>query len=213
MIRSSKDDFEWFGSCRVGELMCWVKPVEFSKSARSSSISLGEEPGNLKSPEIIRRSAASVPTVARSEPNSSRNIDLLEEGGRYMFASTMSRDWRLMLTSWNSKDEWVMLCLLGKTFISLEHSDWIRKLQRAICKLYPCFALPYSNPFPQINISAPQRSMRSWCIIYFSQCCMEFQSHEYTENVLNINTIVAMMSRSALTLNTGAAMLCRQPFH
>ena len=102
--------------------MCWVKPVEFSKSARSSSISLDEVPGRLKSPEIIRRSAASVPRVARSEPNSSRKIDLLEEGGRYMLASTMSRDLRPMLTSWSSKDEWVMLCLRGKTFIS---SRWI----------------------------------------------------------------------------------------
>ena len=79
--------------------MCWVKPVEFSKSARLSSISLDEVPGRLKSPEIMRRFAASVPRVARSEPNSSRKIDLLEEEGRYMLASTMSRDLRPMLTS------------------------------------------------------------------------------------------------------------------
>ena len=45
-----------------------VKPVEFSKSARSSSILFGEMHGKLKSPQIIRRSAASVLRVARSEP-------------------------------------------------------------------------------------------------------------------------------------------------
>ena len=122
MIRSSKEDLVWFESCWVEELMCWVKPVEFSKSARSSSISLGEVPGKLKSQEIIRQSTASVPRVARSEPNSPRNIDLLAEGGRYMFASTMLREWRPMLTSWNSKNEWAMLCSWGKTFIS---SQWI----------------------------------------------------------------------------------------
>ena len=47
LIRLSKEDLVWFESCQVGELMCWVKPVEFSKSARSSSISLGEVPGKL----------------------------------------------------------------------------------------------------------------------------------------------------------------------
>ena len=61
-----------------------MKQVEFSKSARSSSILSGDMPGKLKSPQIIRRSAASVPRVARSEPNSSRNTDLLDEGGRYI---------------------------------------------------------------------------------------------------------------------------------
>ena len=60
-----------------------MKQVEFSKSARSSSILSGDMPGKLKSSQIIRRSAASVPRVARSEPNSSRNTDLLDEGGRY----------------------------------------------------------------------------------------------------------------------------------
>ena len=47
-----------FLSCRVGGMICWVKPVKFSKSARLSSISLDEVPGRLKSPEIIRRFAA-----------------------------------------------------------------------------------------------------------------------------------------------------------
>ena len=60
-----------------------MKQVEFSKSARSSSILSGDMPSKLKSPQIIRRSAASVPRVARSEPNSSRNIDLLD-GGQYV---------------------------------------------------------------------------------------------------------------------------------
>ena len=55
-----------------------MKQVEFSKSARSSSILSGDMPGKLKSPQIIRRSAASVPRVARKEPNSSKNIDLLD---------------------------------------------------------------------------------------------------------------------------------------
>ena len=62
MIRSSKEDLVWFESCRVGELICCVKQVEFSKSA-------SEVPGRLKSPEIIRRSAASVPRVARTGSN------------------------------------------------------------------------------------------------------------------------------------------------
>ena len=35
-MRSSKEDLVWCELCRVGELMCLVKPVEFSKSARSS---------------------------------------------------------------------------------------------------------------------------------------------------------------------------------
>ena len=108
-MRSSKEDLVWFESCRVGASICCVKEVEFSKSARSSSIVFGEMPGKLKSPQIIRRSAASVPRVTRREPNSSRNIDLLDEGGWYMLASTISRDLRPIFTSWNSKDEWVML--------------------------------------------------------------------------------------------------------
>ena len=86
-----------------------MKQVEFSKSARSSSILSDDMPGKLKSPQIIRRSATSVPRVARSEPNSSRNIDLLDEGGRYMLARTISRDFKPIFTSWNSKDVWVML--------------------------------------------------------------------------------------------------------
>ena len=109
MMRSSKEDFVWCESCQVEALICCVKPVEFSKSARSSSILSGDMPSKLKSPQIVRRSAASVPRVARSEPNSSRNIDLLDEGGRYMFARTISRDLRPIFTSWNSKDVWVML--------------------------------------------------------------------------------------------------------
>ena len=119
MIRSNKEDLVWCESCRVGELMCWVKPVEFSKSTRSASISLGEVPGWVESAEIVRRSAVS--RVARSEPNSSKNIDLLEEW--YMCGSTISRDWRPTLTSWNQRmDGLVMLWLRGKTFIS---SQWI----------------------------------------------------------------------------------------
>ena len=38
-------------------------------------------PGKLRSPQIMSRSTVSIPRVARSEPNSSKNIDLLAEGG------------------------------------------------------------------------------------------------------------------------------------
>ena len=51
IIRSSKEDLVWFESCRVGELMCCLKRVELRKSARPSSISLGDVPGKLKSPD------------------------------------------------------------------------------------------------------------------------------------------------------------------
>ena len=77
-MRSSKEDLVWFESCRVGASICCVKEVEFSnKSARSSSILFGEVPGKLKSPQIIRRSAASVPRVTRRKPNSSGHLPLL----------------------------------------------------------------------------------------------------------------------------------------
>ena len=99
MMRSSKEDFVWCKSCRVEALICCVKQVEFNKSVRSSSILSGDMPGKLKSPQIIRQSATSVPRVARSEPNSSRNVDLLDEGGQYMFARTISRDFRPIFTS------------------------------------------------------------------------------------------------------------------
>ena len=81
-MRSSKEDVVWCESCEVQASICSVKRVEFSKSARSLSILLGEMPGKLQSPQIIRRSVTSVPRVTRSEPNSSRNIDcLMKEGG------------------------------------------------------------------------------------------------------------------------------------
>ena len=99
MMRSSKEDFVWCESCRVEAIICCGEQVEFSKSVRSSSILFGEMPGKLKSPQIIRRSAASVPRVARIEPNSSRNIDLLDERGWYMYARTISRDLRPIFTS------------------------------------------------------------------------------------------------------------------
>ena len=67
MMRSSEEDFVWCESCHVEALMCCVKQVEFSKSARKSSILFGEMPRKLKSPQIIRRSAASVPRVASKE--------------------------------------------------------------------------------------------------------------------------------------------------
>ena len=34
MMRSSKEDLVWCKPCRVGELMCCLKQVEISKSAR-----------------------------------------------------------------------------------------------------------------------------------------------------------------------------------
>ena len=51
---------------------------------------MGEVPDRLKSQEISRRPAASVPRVARSEPNSSRNIDLLDEGERYIVLRSLA---------------------------------------------------------------------------------------------------------------------------
>ena len=56
--------------------------ITVSKSARLSYILLDKVPGKLKLPQIIRRSASSIPRVARSEPSSSRNTDLLDEGER-----------------------------------------------------------------------------------------------------------------------------------
>ena len=81
MMRSSKDDRMWCESCRVGEFTSCVNEVDWRSSARSSSISSCEVPGKLRSPQIMSRSTVSVPSVARSEPNSSKNIDLLEDGG------------------------------------------------------------------------------------------------------------------------------------
>ena len=66
----------------MGELTSCVNEVDWRSSARSSSISSGEMPGKLRSPQIMSRSTVSVPRVARSEPNSSKNIDLLEDGER-----------------------------------------------------------------------------------------------------------------------------------
>ena len=82
MMRSSKDDRSWCESCLVGDFTNCVKEVEWRSSANPLSIVSGEVPGKLKSPHIIRRSTASVPRLVRSKPNSSRNTDLLEEGGR-----------------------------------------------------------------------------------------------------------------------------------
>ena len=59
-----------------------MKEVEWSSSANLLSIVSGEVPGRLKSPHIIKRSTTSVPRLVRSEPNSSKNNDLLEEGWR-----------------------------------------------------------------------------------------------------------------------------------
>ena len=53
MMRSSKDDRMCCESCRVGELTSCVNEVEWSSSARSSSILSGEVPGKLRSPQII----------------------------------------------------------------------------------------------------------------------------------------------------------------
>ena len=64
----------------MGEFTSCANEVEWSGSARSSSILSGEVPGKLRSPQIMSRSIVSFPRVARSEPNSSKNIDLLENG-------------------------------------------------------------------------------------------------------------------------------------
>ena len=82
MMRSSRDDRMCCESCRVGEFTSCVNEVDSSSSAKSSSILSGEVPGELRSPQIMSRSTVSIPKVARSEPNSSKNVDLLEEGGR-----------------------------------------------------------------------------------------------------------------------------------
>ena len=82
MMRSSKDDRSWCESCLVGDFTNCEKEVEWRSSANPLSIVSGEVPGKLKSPLIIRRSTASVPRLVSSKPNSSRNTDLLEEGGR-----------------------------------------------------------------------------------------------------------------------------------
>ena len=82
MMRSSKDDVRWCESCLVGEFTNWVKEVDSRSSASPLSILSGEVPGRLKSPQIRRRSTASVPRLVRSKPNSSKNSGLLEEGGR-----------------------------------------------------------------------------------------------------------------------------------
>ena len=66
----------------MGEFTSCVNEVELSSSARSSSILSDEVPGKLRSPQIMSRSTVSIPRVARSEPDSSKNVDLLEEGGR-----------------------------------------------------------------------------------------------------------------------------------
>ena len=82
MMRSSKEDRSWCASCLVGDFTNCVKEVESRSSANPLSIVSGEVPGRLKSPHIIRRSTTSVPRLVRREPNSSKNNDLLEEGGR-----------------------------------------------------------------------------------------------------------------------------------
>ena len=82
MMKSSKDDRSWCESFPVGDFTNCVKEVEWRSSANPLSIKSGEVPGKLKSPHIIRRSTASVPRLVRSKPNSSKNTDLLEEGGR-----------------------------------------------------------------------------------------------------------------------------------
>ena len=94
MMRSSKEDLVWCESCRVGELMCCLKQVEFSKSRRPDRCLSGWARCLADCSRqrcvfqiiiiiiiTIRQSAASVPRVARSEPNFSRNTDLLDEGG------------------------------------------------------------------------------------------------------------------------------------
>ena len=82
MMRYRRDDRSWCESCLVGDFTNCKKEVEWRSSANPLSIMSGEVPGELKSPHIIRRSTASVPRLVRSKPNSSRNTDLLEEGGR-----------------------------------------------------------------------------------------------------------------------------------
>ena len=82
MMRSSRDDRMYCESCRVGEFTSCLNEVELSSSTRSSSILSGEVPGKLRSPQIMSRSTVPIPRVARSEPNSLKNSDLLEEGGR-----------------------------------------------------------------------------------------------------------------------------------
>ena len=81
IMRSSKDDRMCCESCRVGELASCANEVEWSSSARSSSILSGEVPGELRSPQIMNRSTVSIPRVAKRKPNSSKNINFLEDGG------------------------------------------------------------------------------------------------------------------------------------
>ena len=80
----------------VSKLSCYNSAMNcsimFIKSARLSSISLDEVPGRFKSPEIIRRSASSVPRLARSEPNSSKILNcLMKEYGIYVCQHNVSR--------------------------------------------------------------------------------------------------------------------------
>ena len=65
----------------LGDFTNCVKEVEWRGSANPLSIMSGEVPGKLKSPQIMRRSAASISRLVRSKPNSSKNNDTLEEGG------------------------------------------------------------------------------------------------------------------------------------
>ena len=60
-----------------------------------------------------------MPRVARSEPNSSRNIDLPDEGGRYMFARTISRDFEANIYQLEF-ERWV-----GNGMITRWNVDWV----------------------------------------------------------------------------------------
>ena len=114
MMRSSKDDRMCCESYWVGEFTSCANEVEWTSSARSSSILSGEVPGKLRSPQIMSRSTVSIPRVARSEPNSSKNIDLLEDGrGVVDVGQDNVLGWRPIFTSCSSNDEQVNLCFLG----------------------------------------------------------------------------------------------------
>ena len=82
MMRSSKDDRTWRESYLVGDFTNCEKEVEWRSLANPLSMVSGEVSGKLKLPHIIRRSTASIPRLVKSKTNSSKNTDLLEEGGR-----------------------------------------------------------------------------------------------------------------------------------